>query len=128
MGNHSAEDICNLSGCFGKTVKVLFLNHETELGGAELMLFEFLRSCDREKYSCELVIPTEGPLGEEVMKAGVKLHVLHIEPELLTVRRKSPSFSLSRVLALRRGVKELRSFIRSQSPDVVVSNSVKSHV
>ena len=109
-------------------MKVLFLNHETALGGAELMLLRFLQACDRDSFTCELMVPKEGPLIAKAEKVGIRVHQLRIEGDLLAVRRKSSTFSASRSIALLRTAAEIRRFLRVHTPDVVVSNSIKSHV
>ena len=128
MGSNCQKNTCSLPGSVGGVLKVFFLNHETVLGGGEKMLLRFLRSSNREKFQYELIVPKEGPLIGEAEKIGVKVHLLSLGNELLAVRRKSSTFSLSRGVALMSGVKNLRDYLRVSHPDIVISNSMKSHV
>lgn len=109
-------------------MRVLFLNHESVLGGAEIMLVRFFQACDREKFQCNLVLPKEGPLSAEAEKAGASIHLLPVEEDLLTVRRKSPLVTFSRIRNLLKTIKQLRGLILRSTPDIVISNSVKAHV
>ncbi len=109
-------------------MRILFLDHEPILAGAELMLLRFLRNFDRKKMSCELVVPRHGSLVDEVKNLGIAVHVVRLDRDLLGIRRKGSTLSISGLFQLAKGVGDLRQFIRQRSFDIVVSNSLKAHV
>jgi glycosyltransferase involved in cell wall biosynthesis len=110
-------------------VRVLAFNPVGFLGGAERSLLEVLAGLVGRGHSVSLAIPTNGPLEEAAVAAGVQclewrmpVAVRYVgryaRPWLLTVSLFS---SVTCVLSLLRIVLRLR-------PDVVYSNGVKSHI
>ena len=58
----------------GKT-KILYLSHSARLAGAEISLLTLLRHLDRVLFDPVLVLPSEGPLLDEVERLRLKTHI-----------------------------------------------------
>ena len=109
-------------------MKILFLDHEHRVGGAELMLLRFLRQCDHGRIQGELVVPREGPFPEMARESGITVHVVPLGRGLESYSRGGALPGAEKFGALIGTVRSLRSFLRSMPSDLVVSNTMKAHV
>jgi glycosyltransferase involved in cell wall biosynthesis len=128
MGYHCPANLFNVSESFTVKSRITILNHETILGGGEFTLLRFLKHCNAERFDFHLILPKDGLLADEARKIAIKVQVLPFDDQLLNIRRKSRTFTVSRAIALRNNIKRLRQLILSQKPDAVFSNSMKAHV
>ncbi len=55
---------------------VLFCDHETDCGGAQLSLVELIGGLDRERYTPLLACSETGPLASRARDAGAEIHVV----------------------------------------------------
>ena len=108
-------------------MKVLFLNHETKIGGGEVTMLDFVRACSCSIVT-DLLVPEDGPLVIAAKEAGMKVCILPIDRRLLEVKRNAPTISWGRIVSLTGYVTRLRREINNLKPDVVVSNSMKAHI
>lgn len=110
-------------------LKVLFVNHAVELGGAELTLVGLLQ--DRlEGLQVTLAVPHEGPLAERARALGVRVELAGPGEGTLGYRRGAPSRSLlvAARAALETGPAVARLARLALSHDLVVTNSTKAHL
>jgi glycosyltransferase involved in cell wall biosynthesis len=102
-------------------INVLFVSHSSELNGAERMLLDVLRTCDRKKFQPFLIVPHPGDLVREAEAIGVETVVRSMKWNL-TEKSKIWKQPLSRawnvpvVLAIER-------FIKNRGISLVVTNS-----
>ena len=54
-------------------MKVLFINHVSDISGAEISLLMLLKHLDRKRFEPVVMMPAEGPLFDEVKKLNVKV-------------------------------------------------------
>jgi glycosyltransferase involved in cell wall biosynthesis len=99
-------------------MKILYLDHATELGGAEHSLLAFLRTLDRQQFSPTLACPP-GRLADRARALDVRVIDLSLE----RVKGRNPLRSISR---LRRGRAILRGMLTSERFDVVHANTLRS--
>lgn len=100
---------------------MLFVSHTSELGGAERMLLDLLRSLDRRAFRPLLVVPRSGPLRAAAEALDIPSAVVPMKwwlsgPE--SAWRQPPAW-----LWNVRAVFRLRRLIRSRNIDLVCSNS-----
>ena len=94
--------------------RVLFVNHEVELGGAERSLLDLLSGLDRERFEPQMACSKPGPLAEAAKKLGVTVH--HV-PMLFTGK-------LRKLFGLFRAGLRLRKLIRAHGIDIVHANTL----
>lgn len=104
-----------------RPLRILFLEHGAEMGGAQHSLMELMRALSGQ-HTVALACP-EGPLATEIRKLGVE--VLVVPPSQLTFRLGSPVAVLeaSRSILARRA---MRAAVRSWRPDVVHANTLRA--
>ena len=108
-------------------MKVLFLAHTGELGGAEIMLEHMATGLRAEGVEPIVALGSAGPLVERLLSAGVAAHVLPLGSLAHARRRRVP---VEHRLALDglNWVRAVRRLIRASEVDVVVTNSQKAHL
>ena len=101
-------------------MNVLYLDHATELGGAEHSLLALLRTLDRRRFAPALACPP-GRLAEQAQKLGVPV----VELALEKLRDRNP---LRMVARLRRGHAALRRVLAEGRYGIVHSNTLRTAV
>ena len=122
-------------------MKILFLNPEGMLGGAERCLIDLVASfrASRPDIVTGLVAGGDGPLLDEVRKLGADVRLLELPPSLASLgdsaarSRRSSAAHVAKTLgssaaALATYVAQMRSEIARFSPDIVQSNGMKMHL
>lgn len=104
-----------------RPLRILFLEHGAEMGGAQHSLLELVRALSGE-HVVALACP-EGPLATEIRKLGVE--VLVVPPSQLTFRFGSPATLIEALRAIR-ARKAMGAAIRSWRPDVVHANTLRA--
>ncbi len=100
-------------------MKVLFLDHAAELGGAEVSLLELLRTLDRARFAPTLAGP-QGRLADRARALGIPFAELHLE-KLLKDRNPFRAFA-----RLRRGLTALRRIIAEGDFALVHANTLRT--
>ena len=99
-------------------MKILYLDHAAELGGAEHSLLALLRTVDRARFSPTLGCPP-GRLADKAREIGVPVADLGLDK----LQDRNPLRSLSR---LRRGHTALRRILAPGQFDVVHTNTLRT--
>jgi glycosyltransferase involved in cell wall biosynthesis len=120
---------------------VLFLNPTGRIGGAETALVELLAGLREAQpaWVLELVVASDGPLGERARTLGVAVSVLPFPRPLAVLgewgHRSGFRARLRLVGALARAAwparhyaRQLRRLLRQRAPDVVHTNGLKMHL
>lgn len=94
--------------------KVLFVNHEVELGGAERSLLELLAHLDRDRFTPVLACSHEGPLASGARALGIELRMVQM-------RHRS---KLAKALGLLRASRILHQCILADRIALVHTNSL----
>jgi glycosyltransferase involved in cell wall biosynthesis len=112
--------------------RVLFVDHTSELGGAEIGLLNLAQALDRERYEPVVVLFSDGPLRQRLVAADVETHVIGSRDSLVRARKDTLGLgALSRVgdvLAMLWLVLKLRNFIRRSNVQVVHAHSLKADI
>ncbi|OQX55843.1 MAG: hypothetical protein B5M53_03830 [Candidatus Cloacimonas sp. 4484_209] len=113
-----------------KKKRIVFLDHTAKISGGERSLLLILKKLDRTRFNSCLVTLEDGPLLEEAKKLGVKAVSL-IFPRVVLKRRRRDiglvSLCLSLFVSLS-GIFRLVKLLKTQSFDIVYTNSQKSHL
>ena len=72
----------------GDSATVLFIDHTSQLGGAERSMLDLLARLDRERVTPMLATSPGGPLVERAQALGVEVVLLDVAPELLELSRE----------------------------------------
>jgi glycosyltransferase involved in cell wall biosynthesis len=103
-------------------VKVVWISHRGELGGAELSLLEGARGLVRRGVEVEAVLPWNGRLAQRLDAAGVQVTLI---PHARWVGRERRPADVARRLAQNaRALRPLMRALESSGADVVVTNTV----
>lgn len=111
---------------------MLFVDHETRLSGGELDLVDLLRGLG-DAVDAHVALPGEGPLADAVRDHGATVHLVRMRDELRNVSRwelakPSPARFASQIAAAASVAFDLLRLARRLQPDVIHTNSMKSHV
>lgn len=111
---------------------ILFIHHGSSLGGAPLILLEYLKRMDKAVYKRIVVLPEEGPFADLLKKEGVEYRIIPLFTLYYCSQAKSFSAESPRVFAqsLRRAfilIKKavfnillLPAIIKKEDPQIVV--------
>jgi glycosyltransferase involved in cell wall biosynthesis len=108
-------------------LKVLFLGHTGQLGGAEIMLEHMATGLRAEGMEPVVALGSGGPLVDRLRSAGVAAHVLPLG-SLADARRQRVPVGHRLALDGLNWVRAVRRLIRASQVDVVVTNSQKAHL
>lgn len=108
-------------------LKVLFLAHTGQLGGAEIMLEHMATGLRAEGVEPIVALGSGGPLVDRLRDAGVMAHVLPLG-SLAHARRRCVPVEHRLALDGLNWVRAVRGLIRVSQVDVVVTNSQKAHL
>lgn len=121
-----------------KTVRVLFVAHDSQLYGAQLSLLDILRNLDRTRFSPVVTAPQKGPFTDEVERLGIPVTAgkvgrwmfQRIPFTLRTFMRRpwllvrTPILCLIFLLTLPVRLGSLLRLIRHHGVDVVYTNTI----
>ena len=111
-------------------IRVLFLNHTAEPGGAEIAMLNLIRHLDPGKITPIVVFGSDGPLVEQI-RSFAETHVLPL-PTVVGGAKKdamgAASFLQFRAIFVAIAyIWALARFVRKTRPDFIHTNSLKSH-
>jgi glycosyltransferase involved in cell wall biosynthesis len=106
-------------------IRLLFLNHVSQISGAEVGLLDLVRSLDRKRFPVVVVVPAAGPLTDALEKNGAK--VVHLRLRRF-VKTLNPFRWISYLISLSTVVPRLVRLIREERIDIVHSNSTTAQI
>jgi len=106
-------------------IRVLYLNHVSQVSGAEKSLLELLTAVDRSRYEPILAISGAGPLSDLAAGAGLQVRWL---PVKRLKRTRNPLRLLAYLLRLITAVRDLRRVIRRGGIRLVHCNSTTAQL
>jgi glycosyltransferase involved in cell wall biosynthesis len=112
--------------------RMLIVDHAVEMGGAEIILLDFLDRLHGDLFEPRLACPHEGPLTNQARHRNIYVYLGHPSPRLLKIKRASLGDSgltaLAYPLDLLRSAARLAGLIRRERFDLVLTNSAKAHI
>lgn len=107
-----------------KKTKVMFISQTSRFGGAERVLYEYLINLDTNVID-PLVVAPSGELTDNLKNRNIKCIDIDEFEHLGSTRKKIKVGDLLKGSML---IRKVNSVIRSADPDVIFTNSVKSHI
>jgi glycosyltransferase involved in cell wall biosynthesis len=102
-------------------IRVLYVQPNAEIGGADIALWRLLRNLDKQRYTPIVVAPRRGPLTLPMEEAGA---LVRIVPMRQLRPLPDPLHQLRYVGSFRSTVARLARVIREEHIDIVHSNSL----
>ena len=102
-----------------KNLKILFVSHSSEIGGAEKSLLELLKGLLNKGIDCHVVVPASGLLSEELGGLSVPNYIVYL-PWCADGEKK---YDKERVAEIEKSSLELMGLARKIKPDIIYSNS-----
>lgn len=116
----------------GGPTRVLFVDHETRLSGGELDLVDLVAALDHDRLELLVALPAPGPLEQALRALGVEVRFVPMGESLRHVSRweltRSPLVTLRHLVAFAGAAVNIARVVRQVRPDVVHTNSMKSHL
>jgi glycosyltransferase involved in cell wall biosynthesis len=110
---------------------ILFIDHTSELGGAERSMLDLLSQLDRSCFT-PIVATSAGPLCDRLKAMGIEVWPLHLEARTLTLSRedwrKSPWLFLWRARGIFQEIVRLARLARARPINFIHTNTLKAHV
>jgi len=110
-----------------KKIKIFCFNHIAITGGAELALSRLFNSLPHEEFEIIVVAPETGNL-QEILNDNITFEIIGSPSHMFSQRRTSGKFKIKDLVMIFFYLLRLRKAISDFKPDVVLSNSIKSHV
>lgn len=115
-----------------RRTRVLFVDHVARLSGGQQDLLDLVVALDRNRVEVHVALPGPGPLEDALRDAGAQVHHLQIAAGLRSLSRwqvaRRPHVVLRQVAAFAVAARRLDRIVARVSPDVVHTNSMKSHL
>lgn len=111
---------------------IIFLDHTAMLSGGEIALLHLVRHIDKTRFEPVVVLSSEGPLTEELVRSGIETHVLPLAPSIVHTRKEHLNrHALTRVRDLARIAAysvRLAVFARRRRARLLHTNSLKADI
>lgn len=115
-----------------KPATVLYFDHTAALGGGEIVLLHLVQHLDPAQYRPVVVLGSDGPLREELVKSGIETYVLPLAGSVVHTRKDNLNHSsLLRLRDIQRTVRycrRLTALILRRHADIVHTNSLKADI
>jgi len=106
-------------------MRVLFINHVSQLGGAEHSLLALLQGLDRSLVEPLVVLPCPGPLAESIVGLGIPIEFI---PMRRLRRSRNPFRMLSYIASVATASTRLAELISTQGIQVVHANTTTAQI
>jgi len=111
-------------------INILFLNHTSKLGGAELGLMTLIREIDKSRFNVFVILGEDGRLFDLLKTEDTTVKVLSLYKRILNRRKAAIGiaalFDLPAVFHFFIYVAKIRKFVNMNNIDVIFTNSLKS--
>jgi glycosyltransferase involved in cell wall biosynthesis len=105
-------------------MRVGFVSHSAEVGGAELSLYEAAKGLLAYGHDPHVVLPSGGPLADRLEHAGIDVSVLRYPLWVSSGRWHAPQRRLLRLVGSAVASRGLADRFRALRPDLVVTNTL----
>lgn len=106
-------------------IKVLFVNHVSEISGAETGLLDMVTHLDPARFACRVVLPHGGPLVDALAEHGVPTTLMSLQ-RFHRVRR--PGVLARYAADLARRTPQMMRLVRTEQIDILHANSNTAHL
>ncbi len=105
-------------------IRILYVDHVSQLGGAQISLLTLLRGLDRRRFEPHVALPAlSGPFAQELAKLGVPVH----EVPLGWLKRKPPVVAhLASICLVAKSRAGIGKIIEELDPQIIHANSTSA--
>lgn len=104
-------------------MKILFISHSSEIGGAENFLYTLLKSLPKEQFECYCLFPRTGPLEKRISALGIKTYISELKWWVSS--NKNTIVTLFNFCHdLKKRIDRIIEIILSNNIDLVVTNTI----
>lgn len=112
--------------------RILFVDHEARLSGGQRDLVDLVRGLDPKRFEVHVALPGPGPLADALVAQGVVVHHVEMVESLRKMSRwdlaRRPDRSIPMVAHAWAASRSLSDLAADLRPDVIHTNSMKSHI
>lgn len=102
-----------------RKIKVVFVSHSSEVGGAEKSLIELISGLSKEGIFCHVIIPGEGSLAMKLKQLSINFSVTHLP----WCANDNGLFDSKNVKDIGKSTLEVIKILKEINPDIVYTNS-----
>ena len=114
-----------------RPVNVLYLNHASQLGGAEFALSRLIEAMNRHEVRARVLFAETGPAVDLMRQQGIDVDVIPLDERVRGVSRETLGgtglFSPRRVFMLAQYAWRIAAYAQNWGADVLHTNSMKAH-
>jgi glycosyltransferase involved in cell wall biosynthesis len=109
----------------GYPCSILFINHSSQIGGAEISLRELIQALDRRMFKPIVACPPGGQFADEIERSGIVVHRVNIA----RFKRSGKVSGIARqAVGMPAAARALMAIVREHDVRIVHSNSTHAHV
>lgn len=105
-----------------KPIRILFVSHSSQWGGAENYLYQLLAGLDRKRFVPLVALPNPGILEEKIRRLGIETLCLELELWIGTPEDNRSGY-INFIAGLKRRVQGLVELIQIEQIDLVFTNT-----
>lgn len=112
-------------------IKVAFVDHSPEIGGAESSLLTFLRRMDKNQFNATVILTSEGLFSKRLREENIQVKVIYLPLTLIRLKRgnalKAFLFLAVYLFPLQFFIIRLYFYLRKNKFDLILTNTIKAH-
>ena len=103
-------------------ISILFVHQGSELYGSDKVLLNIVKGLDGKRFKSIIVLPEDGPLVEELKKAGIEIHFAPVVK--ITRKTYGPIGLLTLPFSILDAVRKIDRVLKGRRIDMVHSNTI----
>ena len=112
-------------------IKVAFVDHSPEIGGAESSLLTLLRHMDKNQFNATVVLTSEGIFSKRLREENIQVKVIYLPWTLIRLKRgnalKAFLFLAAYLFPIQFFMIKLCFYLRKNKFDLILTNTIKAH-
>ena len=115
-----------------RPLKIAILDHNPEIGGAEVSILTLCKHIDRSRFNPAVVLPSRGSFSRRLEELNIHSEEIRLPIELIRLKRgdifRSVSWILAYLFYIQFFLVRLCIYLKKNKFDLVVTNTVKAHL
>ena len=112
-------------------IKVAFVDHSPEIGGAESSLLTLLRHMDKKQFKATVILTSEGLFSKRLREENIQVKVIYLPLTLIRLKRgnalKTFLFLAAYLFPIQFFMIKLCFYLRKNKFDLILTNTIKAH-
>jgi glycosyltransferase involved in cell wall biosynthesis len=112
-------------------IKVAFVDHSPEIGGAESSLLTLLRHMDKKQFNATVILTSEGIFSRRLREENIQVKVIYLPWRLIRLKRgnalKAFLFLAAYLLPMQFFMIKLCFYLKKNKFDLILTNTIKAH-